>query len=203
MEKSELQSFWIILEEIVRQVRDALCRVKEEEIKALIESLLRLTDGRRLFVIGAGRSGLVGRAFAMRMMQLGLNAFVVGETTTPALEKGDLLMTISRSGRTRTVLEIAKIAKRYKAQIITITSYKRTPLGRISNLIVRIPGRVKPLNKDHRISSYSPEIPLNPLPLGTQFEIACMIFLDTVISELMVRLKLREEDLRRRHTNLE
>lgn len=98
--------------EIVRQVRDALCRVKEEEIKALIESLLRLTDGRRLFVIGAGRSGLVGRAFAMRMMQLGLNAFVVGETTTPALEKGDLLMTISRSGRTRTVLETAK---RYKA----------------------------------------------------------------------------------------
>jgi len=38
--------------------------------------------------MGVGRSGLIGRAFAMRLMHLGFEVYVLGETITPAVEKG-------------------------------------------------------------------------------------------------------------------
>jgi len=38
-------------------------------------------------------------------------------------------------------------------------------------------------------------------PLGTLFENACMVFLDSLIAELMHRLGLTEEDIRKGHSN--
>lgn len=46
----------------------------------------------RIFVAGAGRSGFVARAFANRLMHMGLTVFFVGEPTTPAIKAGDLLV---------------------------------------------------------------------------------------------------------------
>jgi 6-phospho-3-hexuloisomerase len=40
-------------------------------------------------------------------------------------------------------------------------------------------------------------------PLGTMFELSCMIFLDSMIAELMQRLGASEIDLRKRHANAE
>ena len=72
--------------------------------------------------MGAGRSGLVAKAFAMRLMHLGFQAFVVGETITPSLSKGDIMVIFSGSGRTKTVADIAETAKEIGAKICLITS---------------------------------------------------------------------------------
>ncbi|KKK92267.1 hypothetical protein LCGC14_2704630, partial [marine sediment metagenome] len=64
-------------------------------------ALSRLLPGvRRIFVTGAGRSGLVARSFGMRLMHAGLLAFIPGETITPAVGADDLVVAISCTGQT-------------------------------------------------------------------------------------------------------
>ncbi|GAA6621429.1 hypothetical protein [Scytonema sp. NUACC26] len=65
-------------------------------IAQLIQAIL---NTKRIFVEGEGRSGFAIRMAAMRLMHLGLQDYVVGETTTPSIEKGDLLIACSGSGR--------------------------------------------------------------------------------------------------------
>ena len=61
-------------------------------------AVTRLQNARRIFVVGAGRSGLALRMSAMRLMHLGFDVHVVGEVTAPAISKGDVLLAASGSG---------------------------------------------------------------------------------------------------------
>ena len=45
----------------------------------------RIMEAGKIFAAGAGRSGLMAKSFTMRMMHMGLDAYVVGETVTPRL----------------------------------------------------------------------------------------------------------------------
>src|SRR5512143_1955726 len=58
----------------------------------------------RIFMLGSGRSGMVMSMFAMRLMHLGLDVHRIGESTTPAIHKGDLLIIGSGSGETESCL---------------------------------------------------------------------------------------------------
>jgi len=187
---ARLRCFWKTLDLLIEASGRSLREVSEGEVSELVEEVIGHRGGGRIFVVGAGRSGLVGRAFAMRLMHLGLNAYVVGETITPALRSGDTLIAISRSGRTRTVVEIARLARKAGGRVIAITSSKRSPLARISDHAIRIPSKL------------GGGLECAP-PLGTLFELSCWIFLDAVVAELMERLAVREEDMRSRHTNLD
>jgi len=63
------------LETVLDELGETMRAVDPGGLRALEE---RLVAARRVFVAGAGRSGLVVRAFAMRLMHLGLHAHVVG-----------------------------------------------------------------------------------------------------------------------------
>ena len=93
--------------------------ISDEEVSHFIQELL---NARRIYVMGAGRSGLVAKAFAMRLMHLGMISYVVGETITPALQRGDLIVVLSGSGKTRTIMEIVQTAKEIGGRISLITS---------------------------------------------------------------------------------
>ena len=67
----------------------------------------------------------------MRLMQIGLDAYVVGETTTPSVEKGDLLIVASASGETGSVCMTAQSAKKQGADLIVISSAAESTLGKI------------------------------------------------------------------------
>ena len=69
---------------ILDEVGGALSKVEREPVTRLIELI---ESARRVFVAGAGRSGLMVRTFAMRLMQMGFETYVAGETTTPAIDK--------------------------------------------------------------------------------------------------------------------
>ncbi|MCD6340994.1 MAG: 6-phospho-3-hexuloisomerase [Desulfurococcales archaeon] len=178
--------------------------IKEHEISKFIEILhSAYSNGKKVLIIGAGRSGLVGKAFAMRLMHLGFNVYVLGETIVPALNPGDIVIAISGSGRTKLVVTAAEVSKSIGAKVIAITSFRNSPLAQISDLIVEVPGRTKVSSEDdynvrQLIGIYEPLA-----PLGTLFEVTTMVTLDAVISELMTRLGKTEEDLRQRHANIE
>ncbi|MEM3736926.1 MAG: 6-phospho-3-hexuloisomerase [Candidatus Bathyarchaeia archaeon] len=192
------------VEEILERTRSSLERIDRSQIAKLIDILLEAKDNeRKVMVLGAGRSGLVARSFAMRLMHLTFRVHVIGETITPAMEKNDLLFAISGSGSTTVIVAAAKIAKQVGAKILALTSYPNSPLGRMADHSVVIRGRTKLAEKKDYFSRQILGVHEPLAPLGTIFETAAQIFLDALVVALMHRLGKTEEDLKRLHATIE
>ncbi len=192
------------MKEIVAFIDKVIDMLKPEQVNTLIDSLIDVyRRGAKVLVMGAGRSGLVGKAFAMRLMHLGFNVYVLGETTTPSIGEGDLVVAISGSGRTRLIVTAAEAAKKVNAKIAAITSYPDSPLGQIADVVVEIPGRTKTAPDIDYFARQILGIHEPLAPLGTLFEDTALVFLDGVVVEIMHRLGKKEADLRARHANIE
>lgn len=191
-------------EEIVAGIRRSIEGLNPTDVERLIELLLEAKD-KKIFIVGMGRSGFVGRAFALRLMNLGFNVYFLGETITPAAGEGDLLIAISGTGTTKMVLTASAAAKEIGAAVIAVTSFPESPLGKAADHTVVLGGRTKmgwPREKDYLARQLIGE--REPLtPLGSIFENNCMVFLDGLIVELMHKLGRTEEDLKRRHATIE
>jgi len=192
------------VEEIIAGIKSSIEELNMKEVERLIQLLLGAKD-KKIFIVGMGRSGFVGRAFALRLMNLGFDVYFLGETITPAAEKGDLLIAISGTGATKMVLTASTAAKEIGATVIAITSFPESPLGQIADHIITVKGRTKagwPKEEDYLARQLMGE--REPItPLGSIFENNCMVFLDGLVVELMQRLGRTEEDLRRRHATIE
>ncbi|MBC8497912.1 6-phospho-3-hexuloisomerase [Candidatus Bathyarchaeota archaeon] len=175
--------------------------IDEAEIGRMIDVIIAVRE-HKILLLGTGRSGFVGRAFALRLMHLGFNVYVSGETITPALTADDLVLVISGSGTTTTVVAQAEVSKSVGSRVVAVTSHLDSPLGRVADEVVLVKGRTK----IDQITDYEGgQISgvYDNAPLGTMFELSVMVFLDSVIAALMQRLGIHEIDLRARHANAE
>jgi len=186
--------------EVVRHVEDIVEGLNEKQINTMITAI---QEADKVFMLGAGRSGLAAKAFAMRLVQLGLTAYVIGESVTPAMTDKDLLIAVSGSGETKSIVSAARVAKGVGSKVLAVTSYPRSRVGRVSDIKVVIKGRTKiDIEKDHLkhqiIGTHS-----TLTPLGTLFEDTVMIFFDGIIAKLMTDLKKDEREMKSRHATLE
>ncbi|MDO5835034.1 MAG: 6-phospho-3-hexuloisomerase [Methanobacterium sp.] len=188
------------IEEILDNVRSVSAELDPENIEDMT-GLLQTSQ--HVFVMGLGRSGLVARAFAMRLMHLGISVYVVGETTTPALTSDDCLLAISGSGETFSIISAANIAHKRGTKIIAVTSYVDSTLGEMSDLVVHIKGRTKIDAEKNYITRQMNGKHQSLSPMGTLFEVTSLIFLDGLIAQLMVEMGKTEEDMKARHTVIE
>ncbi|MFH1125892.1 MAG: 6-phospho-3-hexuloisomerase [Candidatus Altiarchaeota archaeon] len=190
-------------ETIMRVIAEHVLDVTKGLDKKSVEDFIdEIKNACRVFVYGAGRSGMAARAFAMRLVQLGLTSYVVGETVTPAINKDDLLVLVSGSGETNVVLSIARAAKPIGVKIVTITSYPNSSLGKISDLVIKIKGKEKGgIEKDH-LKHQIEGIHSSLTPLGTLFEDTTLVFFDGVVGKLMVELNKDETEMRKRHATI-
>ena len=189
------------IEAILDNIRDAEEYLVEEDIENFIEII---TTSDNIFVTGAGRSGLAAKAFAMRLMHLGLSSYVVGETISPAINAGDCILAISGSGETNTIVTAAKISKKRGAKVLALTSYPESSLGQLADGIIHVKGRTKVEVDDENYLKRQIKGNYTSLtPLGTAFELTSLVFLDGLVSELMEAMGKTEEDLKNRHTVLE
>lgn len=182
---------------ILRGINGIIDDTQNDQIEQMIQLILDARDN-KILVIGSGRSGFVGRAFALRLMQSGFKVYVSGETITPALNRGDLVIAISGSGTTKIVVTQAEIAKEIGAKIISITSYPGNRLGEYTDLAVVIRGRTK-IDIDYTRRQITGEYDM--APLGTMFELSALVLLDSVIADLMKRIGQSERDLKNRHAD--
>ncbi|AET34132.1 6-phospho-3-hexuloisomerase [Pyrobaculum ferrireducens] len=190
--------------EIANFILQSLDKLNLDAIETFIktiEELYRLN--KKILVVGVGRSGLVGRAFAMRLRHLGARSYVLGETITPSVEEGDLVVAISGSGTTQIVVAAAEAAKKMKAKVAAITTYPDSPLGKLADIVVFVPGRTKVASMDDYFARQILGIHEPLSPLGTLFEDTAMVVLDAVIADLMKRLGKNEAELAKRHANIE
>ncbi len=104
---------------IFDEIQSVLNRVDRATVDNVVEQLMKAD---RIYVAGGGRSGLMARCFAMRLMQLGLHTYVVGETTTPAIRKSDCLLVCSASGQTQVTVLVSRAARKIGAHVIAVTA---------------------------------------------------------------------------------
>ncbi|TMI40491.1 6-phospho-3-hexuloisomerase [Candidatus Bathyarchaeota archaeon] len=201
-EGSSLRAYQEAFEEIIRTVEDSLRHVRQSEVNRFLDLLVE-AERRRILVMGVGRSGLIGRAFAMRLMHLGFEVYVLGETITPAVGKGDLVVAISGSGTTKLAVTAATIGKEVGATVVAITSFPKSDLGRLADHVVQVKGRTKVAEETDYFTRQMTGVHEPLAPLGTIFEIACTVFLDSLIVELMYRLGRSEKELMRHHATIE
>ncbi len=140
-QRTSLRHFREAYEEIMDRVKDSIDHVSEREVSGFVELLVK-EKSRRILVLGVGRSGLIGRAFAMRLMHLGFSVYVMGETITPAIGKGDLVIAISGSGKTKLAITAAEISEEVGAKVVAITSFPENQLGQMADYVVNVRGRI-------------------------------------------------------------
>jgi len=187
---------------MARKIMATADTLKDQETEAFLREIL---DADRIYVMGAGRSGLVAKAFAMRLMHLGFTTFVVGETITPAMRGKDLLVIFSGSGRTKTIADIAETAHAIGGRIALITANRESRIGAIADVIVKIEHQrdeVKDDTAEFEVRQMTGEHK-SFAPLGTLFETASMVFADACISLLMEISQIDEKELKNRHANIE
>ena len=176
-----------IIEELARSFGE----VQAVSAGRLVEMILAAP---RVFVYGRGRTGLATWAFASRLAQLGLETHVVGEMTAPAISPGDLLVVASGTGTTRTTLLAADEARRIGAQVVALTAHPASPLGKTADLVVAVAGATR-----RRAGDEEPSAQYG----GSLFEQTLLLTLDAVALVLKRRLARTDQEMDRRHANLE
>jgi 6-phospho-3-hexuloisomerase len=152
-----------------------------------------IQQAERIFVVGAGRTGLALKAAAMRLMHLGLTVFVVGETTTPAIKAGDLLLAGSGSGTTSTIVKAAEKAAAVGAQILAISTTTDSPLAALATQLIVLPAAQK---QDHGGT-------ISQQYAGSLFEQSVLLLTDAIFQTLWALDGTPAEELWKRHANLE
>ena len=160
---------------------------------ALDDAAAALRGARRVFVLGAGRSGLALKMTAMRLMHLGLEVHVVGDVTTPAIAAGDALLVASGSGTTAGILRSANTAAEVGAQIVCLTTDGSSPLAELAAVAVVVPAAQKQDHGGTRSAQYS----------GGLFEQSVVFVGDAIFHSLWLASGATADELWPRHANLE
>ena len=162
-----------IIETVLREINRSVSGVSHESLEALVNAVNR---EKRIFCDGVGRSRLKAEGFAMRLIQMGFTALVVGEATTPAITRDDILLICSASGETPMLVEHAAKAKKVGAAIMLITTSEASSLAVLSDSVQ---------------------------PMGSLFEQSTAILLDIIVLCLMEKHGISSDDMYRNHSNLE
>jgi 6-phospho-3-hexuloisomerase len=167
-------------------VLERVAQMLAVEDAAVDAAVKEITAAKRVFVYGVGRSGLVARAFAMRLTQLGLDTFFIGETITPIVKAGDLVVVVSNTGSTMSAVQTANIARRVGARVLAVVGNAHSKLAQAANAVLAIPEE-----RDDKRGKYA--------PLGTLFEDTALVLLDGIVAQVMAALGETEASMRSRH----
>jgi 6-phospho-3-hexuloisomerase len=173
-------------------VARVLARVRLRDVESFETTIL---SSRRVFLTGLGRTGLIARGFAMRLMHLGRRVYHVGDVITPAIRRGDLLVVCSRTGRSPILRHYMRIARKVGARVALVTADRHSPVASAADVVLELPSETK---DPKTLKGRYPEP-----PLGSVFEQAMLLVLDQVVVRLMRVLCLSPGDLRRIHTTFE
>lgn len=175
------------------ELRRTVDRLLDADPAPFEAALDHLRSAERVFVLGAGRSGLALRMTAMRLMHLGLTVHVVGETTTPAIARGDVLLVASGSGTTAGIVRAATTAVSVDAGVIAVTTAPDSPLAELATEAIVIPAAQKTDHGGTVSQQYS----------GSLFEQSLMLLGDALFHALWQSAGVSAEELWPRHANLE
>lgn len=178
-----------LIEPVMKEINEVMSLVDETQIDQA-EKLI--TKDKRIFVLGAGRSGLMAKGFAMRLMHIGYTVYVIGETITPSIQPGDVLVSVSGSGKTSSIVELTEKAKADGVTIVGVTSRADSPLGELADATIVVPGATKAGDGVKSIQL-----------LSTLFDQSVHITLDVLCLKLSQRDHVSNGSAANTHSNME
>jgi 6-phospho-3-hexuloisomerase len=176
---------------ILKEIETVISQVAEEQLQQLAAELQK---AKRIFINGEGRSGLMAKSFAMRLMHMGATVYVVGETITPSIAAGDLLVAVSGSGTTKSVVWTAEKTQELGCPVIAVTTNPESPLAAAATGILHVPAATK-YRRANELTTIQ--------PLGSLFDQSVHLLFDTIC---LLFSKLNDVDHTEalgRHSNLE
>ncbi len=191
---------------MISRIEEVARSIDQSQVECFLTEINR---AERIFVVGAGRSGFVAKSFGMRLMHLGMNAYVVGETVTPAFHARDTLIAFSGSGKTKSVLEACETTRHLGGTLCLITGTRDSPMAELATCVVYLktddesshPGSdhfdLRQLRGEHRSISHP------STPLGTLFETSAMIFADSIVSALIELKDCPIDEIIHRYSNMQ
>ena len=175
------------------ELQDAVTALRTSDPERFARALDLLDGAERVFVHGAGRSGLALRMTAMRLMHLGLDVHVVGEVTTPAIRQGDLLLVASGSGTTGGIVQAARTAADAGARVLAVSTTDDSPLSEVADVTLVLPAATKTDRSGTASAQYA----------GGLFEQGVALLGDALFHALWQRSGHSADDLWPRHANIE
>lgn len=108
---------------------------REETLRNVAELIL---EAKRIEIYGIYRSSIVAMDLYYQLLQLGLHATFVSDVlmcqvSAALLNRDDLVIAISSSGRTKDILDCVKIAKGNQVPVICMTADSNAPLVKLSD----------------------------------------------------------------------
>lgn len=178
-----------IIETVLKEINKSVSGVSLTNLENFVN---KINPNRRVFCDGAGRSRLNTEGFAMRLIQMGFQAVVVGESTTPAITGEDILLMCSASGETPMLVEHGAKAKAVGVMVMVITAAKDSSLAKLSDLAILIDAASKTTWSQASVQ-----------PMGSLFEQSAAILFDVMVLYLMEKHGISSENMYRNHSNLE
>ncbi|UCE13943.1 MAG: SIS domain-containing protein [Candidatus Heimdallarchaeota archaeon] len=177
------------MDEILRHLKEYYqSTANPQKVKEVVQLLI---SSEKIFIYGAGRSGMVGRMFAQRLMHLNLTVFYLSETITPAFAAADCLVVISGSGESISPKAIVEGAKKIGGKVVLLTANSDSTIGHLADFIVVVKGQTK-VSKQEALA-----------PFTSLFDITALVVLDSMTREIMNVLGKTEADIHRTHATLE
>jgi 6-phospho-3-hexuloisomerase len=176
---------------IVKELDQVFARIDEQQIERFIQEIIK---AKRVFLIGVGREGLSTRSFAMRLMHLGKESHWIWDDTTPNIGPGDLLIATSGSGEIGHIHYVVEAAKQAGARIAIVTGTPDRKTPQIADAVFWVPAAVF-----HGKDNVVPSIQI----MGNLFEQALYISFDLITMMLVEKMKVKREDMVKRHRNVE
>lgn len=180
------------ISQILDELGETVGHVCNDSAEKLADAII---DAQTIFVAGAGRSGLAMKSFAMRLMHLGFDTYVVGEVVTPSITEKDLLLIGSGSGSTSSMVTNANKAHAIGATICLVTIHENSPIGKLAEAILTIPAPSPKVARNLGFHSMQ--------PMGSLFEQSLLLILDAIVLLLMKQTGKTPELMFTRHANLE
>lgn len=176
---------------ITKELAEALSGVEADSVDQLIREIKQAD---KVFFVGVGRVLLALEGIAKRLAHLGVNTYVVGQITEPAITDKDLLIVGSGSGESAFPLIIAKKAKSFNARVAHIGANPDCSMKACSDAFVRIPVSTK-FALPNEITSVQ--------PMTSLFEQSLLLLGDTVALMMVQEENMDLHSLWQYHANLE
>jgi 6-phospho-3-hexuloisomerase len=186
--RRKLMEYSDLVDTIIKENKTVLDRVEKSELDRLLKEIEK---AKIIQLWSIGRMQLSVRGFAMRLKHMGFDTYVVFDTTTPCIGKGDLLIGIGAVSNVE--LNVIRCAKDAGAVIGLLTAHPENEHGKLADFTVCLPGQI--FGGPSEVKSIQ--------PMASLLEQSLLLFTDIVVMLLIERNKIDIKEMHRRHTNLE
>jgi len=112
------------------------------ELKNIEKSVRAIEKAKKIYILGAGFSGLVAKNLMYKLLEINLNVRYIEDnhvqlTSMNNVTSNDLIFAISHSGQTYEVIKSVEVAKKNGAKIISLTKVVSNPLSQLADISIK------------------------------------------------------------------